>query len=90
MAELLWRMHGSNSPRGTPEAVAASVFDLERDLRTDPIRARQALRGVFADGRIVLDLQEDGTFLARRGVMPFLVPIATTKTQKPRNEFRGF
>ena len=49
------------------------VADLDAELAQDPLRARELLRRVLKDGRIVLEPQPDGVYLARAAVLPLRV-----------------
>ena len=44
--------------------------DIAANCKKDPVRARQRLRGVLRDVRIVLDPQPDGTYMARFHLLP--------------------
>ncbi len=72
----------------TFDEVQRVVFDLNAVLASDPTRAREALRPLFKDGSIVLEPQEDGSYLARTSVLPLMVlPAASSK--KPRSGGAG-
>ncbi|HEY2404561.1 MAG TPA: hypothetical protein VGI10_01085, partial [Polyangiaceae bacterium] len=47
-----------------PNEVKTVVFDLKTLLGTDPVRAREVLRRFFKNGTIVLEPQEDATYIA--------------------------
>lgn len=71
----------------TPEEVRAVVFDLKKLLGTDPVRAREALRRFLKNGTIVLDPQEDNTYLAKGELLPLMVIPA--RKAKPRSSPTG-
>ena len=54
----------------SPESIMVAATDLATNCKKDPVRARERLRGVLRDGRIVLDPQPDGTFIARFHLLP--------------------
>jgi hypothetical protein len=54
----------------TPESLLERARDLEKVLAADPVRAREALRGIFQNGRIELHPCEDGTYLAKATFLP--------------------
>jgi hypothetical protein len=45
----------------SPREIELFVADLDAELAQDPLRARELLRRVLKDGRIVLEPQADGT-----------------------------
>ncbi len=57
----------------SPREIEAFVADLDAELAQDPLRARELLRRVLKDGRIVLEPQPDGVYLARAAVLPLRV-----------------
>jgi DNA invertase Pin-like site-specific DNA recombinase len=54
----------------TPEALVERARDLEKVLAADPVRAREALRGVFDNGRIEMHPTEDGGYVAKATFLP--------------------
>jgi hypothetical protein len=66
----------------TVEEIQRFVIDVEARLRGDPTAAREALRQVLGDGKIVLHPQPDGTYRAQS--MLVLGKLAA-KTPKPRS-----
>ncbi len=59
------------------------VFDLRAVLAADPTRARDALRQLFNDGVVVLEPQDDGSYVAKSEVLPLMI-LPTTKSRKPQ------
>lgn len=55
----------------TPEALVDRARDLEKVFTAEPVRAREALRGVFENGRIEMHSGEDGTYVATATFLPF-------------------
>lgn len=66
----------------TPEEVLTRATDLEATLAGDPVRAREALRRIFKDGRIVLHPQPDGFYTAEASFFP-LVALTPETTNPP-------
>jgi DNA invertase Pin-like site-specific DNA recombinase len=62
----------------TPDALLDRARDLERVLAADPLRAREALREVFADGKIVVHPQSDGSYVAEATFLPLAAVAGTT------------
>lgn len=59
-------------PLPSPDELLDRARDLEAAFATDPTRAREALRGVFVDGRIAVDAKEDGSWVARASLLPLV------------------
>jgi hypothetical protein len=51
------------------------VLDIEGRIAQDPIAGREHLRRLLKDGRIVLEPQADGVYLARTEALPPDVPF---------------
>ena len=60
----------------TPEALLERAHDIEKILAADPVRAREALRGVFENGQVAMHPGDDGTYKAMATFLPFAA-IAT-------------
>jgi hypothetical protein len=60
----------------TPEALVERARDLEKVLVADPVRAREALRGLFEDGRIEMHPSEDGGYVAKATLLPLAAVIS--------------
>ena len=60
----------------TPDALVERARDLERVFEADPVRAREALRGVFENGRIAIHPAEDGTYVAKATFLPLAAIVA--------------
>ncbi len=69
----------------TSEAIISRAQDLDRVYRADPTVVREKLRRVFKDGRILLHLQPDGTYVAEGTFLPMIALAEMTKppTEKP-------
>ena len=65
-----------------PDEVLARAMDLEATLAGDPVRAREALRRLFKDGRIVLRPQPEGHYVAEADFFP-LVALTPETTDPP-------
>jgi site-specific DNA recombinase len=74
-------------PLISPDEVIARVLDLERRLEADPGRARDELRRLFRDQRIVLELGDDRVYTARSEVLPLV--LLTAKRNSPSGEPEG-
>jgi site-specific DNA recombinase len=59
----------------TPEVLLDRARDLEKVLAADPLRAREALRAVFEDGRITVHPRADESYVAEGTFLP-LIAIA--------------
>lgn len=81
IADLLVR---AKSPIRLPTAdeVLVRAMDLEATLAGDPVRAREALRRLFKDGRIVLHPQPAGFYTAEASFLP-LVALTAETTNPP-------
>ncbi len=66
----------------TVEEITAYVLDIEARLRDDPTTAREALRRVLLDGKIVLHPQPDGTW---RAESMLVVGVLAGSKRKPRS-----
>lgn len=66
----------------TPDEVLGRAMDLEVTLAGDPVRAREALRHLFKDGRIVLRPQPEGHYVAEADFFP-LVALTPETTNPP-------
>jgi len=60
----------------TPDALVERAHDLDTVLAADPVRAREALRGVFENGRIEMHPGEDGTYTGRATFLPLAAVVA--------------
>lgn len=60
----------------TPEALAERGRDLEKVFAADPVRAREALRGVFDKGVIRMHPGADGTYCATATFLPLAAVVA--------------
>ncbi len=54
----------------SPEAIMVAATDIATNSTRDPVEARERLRSVLRDGRIVLQPQADGTFMAQFNLLP--------------------
>jgi len=76
---------GAASPSGCRRSkVQSVVFDLNAVLAFDPTRALEALRPLFKDGSIVLEPQQDGSYVARTSVLPLMF-LPAVSSKKPRS-----
>jgi hypothetical protein len=66
----------------TPEELIERALDLETVLSGDPLRAREALRRLFVDGRVVLHPQPEGHYVAEGRFLP-LVALSDTLHAAP-------
>jgi hypothetical protein len=53
----------------SPEAITEAATDIATNCMKDPVKVRERLRGVLPDGKIVLEPQADGTFMARYNLL---------------------
>lgn len=60
------------------DQVVRTALDVQRMVGRDPTRAREALRGYFANGRIHLRPQPEGHYVAETQLFP-LVPVTKSK-----------
>ncbi len=60
----------------TPDALVERAHDLDTVLAADPVRAREAPRGAFENGRIEMHPGEDGTYTARATFLPLAAVVA--------------
>jgi hypothetical protein len=80
------RTQTASGPRiPTTEDLVRLAQAMENELREDPIAFREVLRRMTDDGKIRLEPQPDGSYLAHAFFMPLVVPPPTTKTRKPRS-----
>lgn len=56
----------------TPDELVERALALETVLAGDPLRAREALRRLFADGRVVLHPQPEGHYVAEGRFLPLV------------------
>lgn len=68
------------------EDAMRAATDLETVLASDPVRAREALRGLLRDGQIVLHPPEDGIYEARAEVLPV---VLLKNAEAPGQGWRG-
>jgi hypothetical protein len=71
----------------SPSEIEARVLDLHRLAKESPVEAREALRAIFKDGRIVMHPQADGTYIARTEILPLV--LVAPRNQKPRQAGPG-
>ncbi len=64
----------------TEEDIKRLVFDLEAKITKDALRGRELLRTLFKDGKIVLDAQADGTYVAKSALLPLVLLAPNVKT----------
>jgi hypothetical protein len=57
----------------SPAQLEKGVYDIDARLHQDPLAARELLRRLFKDGRVVLEPQPDRIYLARTEVLPLLL-----------------
>jgi hypothetical protein len=57
----------------SPAELERMVYELESRNRQDVLAARELLRRILKNGRIVLDPQPDRVYLARTEVLPLLL-----------------
>jgi site-specific DNA recombinase len=58
------------------------ALDLEAMVKADPLKGRAALRRYFEDGRIELEPQEQGFYIARSKLLPLML-LTQSKTPQP-------
>ncbi len=66
----------------TPAEVEDSILNLHRLCESSPIEAREVLRRIF-NGRITMQPQTDGTYLAKTEILPLL--LIGPKMAKPQS-----
>ena len=54
----------------SPEAIMVAATDIATNCTRDPVETRERLRGILGDGRILLEPQADGTYMARFNLLP--------------------
>jgi hypothetical protein len=71
----------------TPDALLERSRDFEKVLAGEPVRAREALRGVLKDGRIEVCPGANGSYLAKATFLPMVAVAvsdhATRDADKP-------
>jgi hypothetical protein len=67
-----------------PDDVLARATELDRTLQRDPHRAREALRRLFVDGKVVMTPLEDGSYEARATLLPLVALGQATKREVSR------
>ncbi|MBX3229218.1 MAG: hypothetical protein KIT84_18650 [Labilithrix sp.] len=72
----------------TPEGMTALVFDLERRLMADVSKGREELRRLFHDGKIRLNPQPGGFYVAESEILP-LVLLTTPPSVADQGGRRG-
>ncbi len=75
-------------PGPTPDELVERAMDLETLLGGDPLRAREALRRLFAEGEILLHPQPEDHYVAEGRFLP-MVALAEAQTTKPPASGRG-
>lgn len=65
----------------TVDEILEHVLDVEARIKDDPITAREALRWLLLDGKLVMHPQPDGSYLAASAVFPLAL---TWKPKTPR------
>jgi hypothetical protein len=65
----------------TADEIIQGVLNIEACIRSDPVTAREALRRVLLDGKIVMEPQPNGDYRGRSAVLP----MQLARTRKPRN-----
>lgn len=63
------------------EEVLREVFNITAAMKEDPVAAREQLRRMFRDGRIVLELGPDGVYVGRSELLPLI--LFKTKNADP-------
>src|SRR5439155_8821410 len=71
----------------SPGELEALALDVSARVAQDPLAGREVLKRLLKDGRIVLEPQPDGVYLARTAVLP-LVLLAERDLRNP-GEFPG-
>jgi len=66
------------------------VLDLHRLAKEAPVEAREALRAIFKDGRIVMHPQADGTYLARTEILPLVLIAPQTRNPARPGRARSY
>jgi site-specific DNA recombinase len=72
----------------SPAELERLVVDIEARIAQDPIAGRAHLRRLLKDGRIVLEPQTDGVYLARAEALPAVLFEPKTENRRP-GEFPG-
>lgn len=73
----------------SPAEVLQRAMVLERVLDGNPLAAREHLRRLFVDGRIVLEPQPEGYYVARAGLFPLLALQTTNPPAGAEGSSRG-
>lgn len=66
----------------TTEELLADVFDVEAAFRTNPTNGRALLSRYFKDGRIALEPQPEGYYLARTQLLPLVALTVGARAAK--------
>lgn len=69
----------------SPDEVLSKARNLERTLIADPTRGREMLLELFQDGRLTLEPQPEGHYLARSQWFPLLALVSAPNTTTPRS-----
>ena len=72
----------------SPAELERLVLDIEGRIAQDPVAGREHLRRLLKDGRIVLEPQADGVYLARTEALP-MVLFAASGTLGPLGALAG-
>lgn len=67
-----------------PDDVLARATEFDATLRSDPHRARESLRRMFLDGRIVMTPSDDGGYEARGTLLPLVALGRPDEVGRPR------
>jgi len=67
----------------TEDEILAYVVDVETRIKDDPTTAREALRRLLLDGKLVMHPQPDGSWRGESLILP--LRLAGGRTRKPRN-----
>lgn len=65
-----------------PHDVLARATELDQVLQSDPHRARERLRRVLVDGRIVMTPLDDGAYEARATFLPLLAYVDSNRDDR--------
>jgi hypothetical protein len=75
------RTQSASGPRvPTAEDLVRLAQAMENELQEDPVAFREVLRRMTDDGKIRLEPQPDGSYVANSFFMPLVVPPRTTIT----------
>ncbi|PKL56034.1 MAG: hypothetical protein CVV35_06710 [Methanomicrobiales archaeon HGW-Methanomicrobiales-6] len=64
------------------DEILERVLDVEARITDDPTTAREAIRRMLLDGKIVMHPEADGSYRAESVIFPLRLP----KSRKPRNQ----